>query len=162
MKEGICSICLNNLDKDEADILTMGIYGTPRYICPDCAADLTKATTSRDVKEIEEAMDKIGQKLAYCGIDDERTRDTIEEIFNDAKARALEIKNGTYDFSLDDEPKEDVLEEIPEDMQESEEDKLLDKKESEKLKKFEDIINWITIGLGAAAAIFFVVYFLIL
>ena len=162
MRDGKCAVCLAALDMDEAEILTISGFGAPRYLCPDCSNDFNVATTSHDFKAVEEAMAKVGDKLAKGGIEDGQTLDTVTEIFNGAAARAAEIKNGTYDFSLDEEEDEEGLDTIPEDLLETEEDRLLDEKEREQLRKFDTVMNWIILALGAAACVFLVLYFLIL
>ncbi len=155
-----CSICLSTVDSENAEILTMGGYGYPRYLCEECAGDLTLATTSPDCKEIEEVMDRIGNKLWGMHVDDEVTIKTVSEIFESAMERAIEIKNGTYDFSKDEAEPEDVIEDIPEDMKETEEDRLLDEKEAQSLEKFNKILNWVTLGVAALAVAFIVFKFL--
>ena len=92
-------------------------------------------------------------------IDDERTVEAVYEIFEEAKSRAVEIKEGTYDFSLDEEEDPEILNEIPEELLESEEDRLLDEKEAEISKKWDAIINWLILAMGAFASIYIVYYF---
>ena len=66
----------------------------------------------------------------------------------DASERAKAIKDGSYDFALDEQADEDEMDEIPEDMLESEEDVEKDKQDEEKLKKFDKVYNIILIVLG--------------
>ena len=157
-----CAICLSNVDSESADILTMGAYGTPRFICKECADDLTVTTASHDFKEIEAAMDRLSAKLSRSNVDDPRTIETITEIFDDSAKRAAAIKNGTYDFSMDGVAENDnILEDIPEELLETEEDRLLDEKEAKSMKKFDSIMNWVSMGAVIAAIAFAIFYFLI-
>ena len=55
---------------------------------------------------------------------------------------------------------EDVMEEIPEELQETEEDKALDAEEAKKQEKFDKIMNWLTIGALAITAIVLIVRFI--
>ena len=63
-----------------------------------------------------------------------------------AAARANLIREGSYDFALD-EREEETLEEIPEELLESEEDKALDEAEEEKLKKIDKVLSWVWAAL---------------
>jgi hypothetical protein len=157
-----CAICLSNVDSESADILTMGAYGTPRFICTECADDLSVATDSHDFKKIEEAMDRLSAKLSRSNVDDHRTIEALTEIFDDSAKRAAAIKNGTYDFSMDGVAENDnILEDIPEELLETEEDRLLDEKEAKSMKKFDSIMNWVSMGAVIAAIAFAIFYFLI-
>ena len=78
----------------------------------------------------------------------------------DAAGAALQlqdqkIKEGTYDFALDD--VEDGFDEIPEELQETEEDRILDEKEKAANEKFDKLMNklWIVVGAVAAVAIIY-------
>ena len=70
--------------------------------------------------------------------------------------RAQKIKQGNYDFSLDeiaDADSEDGFDDIPEELRETEEDRLQDEKDAELLKKIDKVLNWLWIGVGAFAVI---------
>ena len=77
--------------------------------------------------------------------------DNVEVIFGDAMKRAKLIKSGEYDFSLDEQQQDDGLDEIPEELAESEEDKEKDKIDEEKGKKLDKIFNVIIIAVAAIA-----------
>ncbi len=146
-----CCMCDRNIERDDAPILSMGAAGNPRYLCDDCAALLDTATMGRDFDEIKSAVEQIGNIMADNDPDGV-TYSVVSEMMIDASERAKEIKEGTYDFSLD-EVEGECLEEIPEDMQESEEDIEKDKEDEEKLKKFDKFYNGVLIGLGIGTAI---------
>ena len=150
-----CSICRKEVDPENANILTVIGFGTPRYLCDECDEDFDIATRSRDVDAIRFAMDSISRKLAETDTDDAHLIETVHEILDDACERAEMIESGVYDFSSDEELEAD--EEIPEELMESEEDKELDKIEAEKNKKYDKITNIVSlVVLGAALA--FVIY----
>ena len=157
----ICSVCGRFIEREDAPILAMGAYGNPRYLCDACSEDLDTVITSTEYDAIAAAMDRLGERLTSSE-PDELTVSEVNSILSSAADRAKAIKDGTYDFSKDEEQPEDpdVLEEIPEDMQESEEDKALDAAEEEKYKKYEKIFNVVAIILLSAAAAFAIYRFL--
>ncbi len=152
-----CSICNKELQTDTAAVLTIGGYGTPRYLCSECEGEFDVATSGTDPEKIGEAMQKIGDKMANNELVGKLVFDTVSEIFATAKDRAEKIKNGTYDFSLDDAQIEDDSEDIPEELLESEEDKALDEKEEKRNKKIDKILNWV-IGAVFTATLAFIIY----
>ncbi len=153
-----CSICLQRITNEEAPVITMGGYGTPRLICDECAADIDLLTTSHDYDEIVAAMDRIATKMSRANIDDKATLTTVTELLRTSAERATAIKEGTYDFSLDEIEEEDY--EIPEDMKESEEDRALDEKERERTAKFDKVMNWVWLAV-LVAVIGFVIWRLV-
>ena len=151
-----CSICNAKIDTEDAPILTMGAYGTPRYLCEECAADLDTATLSRDTDEISAAMERIGNKMADSD-PDKQTYTTVTALMTSARDRAKKINAGEYDFSLDEvSDSEDEFDEIPEELAESEEDKAKDVADEEKQKKFDEFYNYVLIGVGIGTALFII------
>ncbi len=170
--EKLCSICKKTVDSETAPVLTVGGYGNAKYICEDCAALLDTATTAREFDAVKSAMDSIGEKMAKNNIEDELVIATVGELFIEAKRRAKAIKDGTYDFSLDEAPvaaeqgsdeEETPVEEfdIPEELRETDEDKELDAADEKKSAFFDKIFNWISLALivGGVAAIVYLVFF---
>lgn len=143
-----CCICLTPVT-DDSPILTMGAYGTPKCLCDDCAAHIENMTRGTDYDSIVESMDAITAKMSKSNVDDKVTVTTVTEMLVDSAKRAQAIRNGTYDFSLDAD-EEDY--EIPEDMRETEEDRVLDEAERKSNEKFDRIMNWV----WAAVLILFV------
>lgn len=140
----------------------MGGFGNPKYLCEECAQDIDTAIGAREPEKIEEAMSRISKKLASTGAENELVVETVKEIFTEAGERARKIREGSFDFSAEDTAdSEETDYEIPEDMLESEEDKVLDALDAEKAKKLDKIFNWITVGIIAATAIFVLVYMLL-
>ncbi len=151
-----CSICNAKIDTEDAPILTMGAYGTPRYLCEKCAADLDTATLSRDTDEISAAMERIGNKMADSD-PDKQTYTTVTALMTSARDRAKKINAGEYDFSLDEvSDSEDEFDEIPEELAESEEDKAKDVADEEKQKQFDKFYNYVLIGVGIGMALFII------
>ena len=94
-----CTICKAAVDPENAAILSVGGFGTPRYMCPECEADFEEMTLSRDVEAINLAISRIGKKLSDAGNDDKVTLQTVEEVMKSSAERKEKIKEGTYDFS---------------------------------------------------------------
>ena len=127
---------------EDAPILAMSGYGTPRYVCDGCDADLTDATGAREIYDIKSAMDRISKKMTKNNLDDKVVLKTVDERMTAARERAERIRAGEYDFSEEDAAKEaDEAEEIPEELRETEEDRELDRREAEQNKKLEKITN---------------------
>lgn len=150
-----CSTCLTRITSDDAPVLIMGAYGTPKLLCDDCAALVETITLGRDYDEITAAMQTLTDKMSSANIDDRFTVNTVTKILADSAVRAQKIKDGTYDFALD-EQEEESFEEIPEELQETEEDRLLDEKEAEANAKFDKFMNKLWIGIAIAAAGFII------
>ena len=151
-----CSICNAKIDTEGAAILTMGAYGNPRYLCEECAKDLDTATLSRETDEIAEAMERIGSKMADSD-PDKQTYNTVTALMANALDRAKKIKDGEYDFSLDEvSESEDEMDELPEELAESEEDKEKDLADAEKQKQFDKFYNYVLIGVGIGMAAFII------
>ena len=146
----ICSICLSQIIEVDPPILTMGAYGTPKCLCESCAEQIETATAGKEYDAIVEAMDSITAKLSKMNVDDKIVVDTVTGLFSEAAARAQKIKEGAWDFSLDEaEPSDEGFDEIPEELQETEEDRLLDEKDAVSMKKFDKVMNWVWAGVLA-------------
>ena len=150
-----CCTCLKKIENENAPVLAMGAYGTPRLLCDDCAALIDTVTLGRDYDEITAAMQNLTDVITKSNVDDRLAVSTVTEILEQSAKRAQQIKEGTYDFSLD-EVEEEGFDEIPEELQETEEDRLLDQKEAESNAKFDKFMNWLWIGVGALAGAFII------
>lgn len=150
MANNVCSICNKHLENEDAPILVMGAYGTPRLLCDGCAEDLEKATSSREYDEIASSMESVGKKLVDSD-PDELTLKTVNDLLSSAAQRAKSIKDGTYDFSLDEKMTDGFeLDDIPEELKESEEDVTITEAQEARDKKIDKIFNWISIVLFSA------------
>ena len=71
----------------------------------------------------------------------------------------LQIEDGSYDFTLDEQTEEEF--ELSEDMLETEEDRELDRIEEEREKRFDKILNWawLFIGIGFVAYLVWFFFF---
>ena len=152
MQNKRCSICLAAVEREDAPVISMGL-GNPRLLCDDCAGDFDVATTSDDTDEIAAAMDRIGAKLAATN-PDRGTYRAVNNILSSAAERAKAIKEGTYDFSIDSEKEHEGMEEIPEELKETEEDRKLDARDEEKQKQFDRFFNYVSIGAIGAVLVF--------
>ncbi|MBQ8689928.1 MAG: hypothetical protein IJ515_06165 [Clostridia bacterium] len=155
-----CSLCKRIVDSETAEILAMGGFGDPKYICDECAADIETATTSHEFEEIKSAMSRISDKMANNDIINRTTLSAIEEIFTDAKERAQRIKDGTYDFSEDEASVPEESLEVPEELRESDEDRALDEKENKPHKTLNLIIDIVAAAVLVASITFFVLWIL--
>ena len=59
-----CCLCSKIIESETADILTMGGYGIPRYLCEECAGDLNTVTRGATSADIHAAMDRLGKKMS--------------------------------------------------------------------------------------------------
>ena len=151
-----CVICNREFSSEEPKILAMGAYGNPKYMCDECGEDFDIATLDPNVEKIVEAMDRIGKKMANSN-PDKFTFDTVNEVMASAGARAKLIKEGNYNFARDESKGDGYdFDEIPEELQETEEDRALDAEEEEKMKTYDKIYNWILTGAIIAFAGFLV------
>ena len=152
-----CAICARNIERDDAAVLVMGPYGNPRLLCDSCEADIVTATTSRDYDEIVAAIERITKRVSESPIIDQQSYETVCSILESAGSRAVAIRDGSYDFSLDDsEPAEEGLDEIPEELRETAEDAELDRRDEEEMEKVNKIMNYVTIGAFAAVGLFLI------
>lgn len=151
-----CCTCLVEIENDDAPVLAMGAYGTPKLLCPECASLVDTLTTGTDYDKIASAMNEITERMSRSNVDDRVTIETMTELLKSSAERAQKIKQGNYDFSLDeiaDADSEDGFDDIPEELRETEEDRLQDEKDAELLKKIDKVLNWLWIGVGAFAVI---------
>ena len=151
-----CAICNSAVTRDDAPILTMGAYGTPRCLCDECDKSLAVATEGREYGEVVAAIEKIGERLSASDVTDMQSIATVKELLDSARERAELIKSGEYDFAADADDNEDAYE-IPDELLETEEDRELDRADEERNRKFDKIFNLIAgVVIGAAAA--FLIY----
>lgn len=157
-----CSICGKITEKEDAPVLSISGYGTPRYLCDECAAEMDAAIGSKDPEEIETAIKVLGDKMNDTA--DDHAAAVMSGFIGLACDRLVKIKEGTYDFALDEKIAElqesSEFEEIPEELQETEEDRELDRQEEEKQKKFDKIMNWVSIIAIGLTAIYLLIMFL--
>ena len=153
-----CSLCLSGVNSEEADILTMGGYGTPKYLCPECAKKIDNVLSGRDYDSIVLSLDELNASVIKNNIDNGAVLATITKILSDGAERANKIKEGTLDFDkeLEEETEEEF--EITEELMESEEDKLLDEKEAVVQKKLDKITSVLS-GIILVAAIAYLIWY---
>ncbi len=151
-----CSICGKNVNEEAAPILAMGGFGNPKYLCDECAEDIDLITSDNDPEVIEASMSKLTGKLSSSSVEDRLVVETVTAIFSEAGERAKKIKEGTYDFSKDEAQEE--IDDIPEQLLETEEDRALDEEEEKQRKKPDGIMNWISLAavvIAVGLAVFF-------
>ena len=136
-----CTVCDREITAEEPKLLSISAFGNPKYLCDECASDIEEITLGREFEKIGEAMERLGKKMADSSPDNS-TFSTVNEIMEESAERAKLIREGKYDFSLDDEPEDEGgFDEIPEELQETEEDRELDRQDEENLKKFNKVYN---------------------
>ena len=150
-----CCICDSAITREDAPVLTIGGFGNPKWLCDSCEQLLDTVTLSREYSEISAGLDELGRRMGESGPDN-LTFNTVNGIVEAAAERAKQIECGTYDFSLDEQSAEGGLEEIPEELAESEEDRELDRRDEEKNKKFDKFYNAMLIGSCIAVGAFIV------
>lgn len=155
-----CSLCFSAVEGEDIPVLTIGAYGTPRYLCPECERLVETASFGRNYKEIVQALDAISASLTEKNVEDRTTLDTVIPMLEEGAKRAQKIKDGEWDFSLDEEAKNDTYE-IPEELLESEEDRLLDEKEEKRNEKFDRIMSWVYFALLLGTLAFLLWYFVL-
>ncbi len=153
-----CALCRKEFEKDEPAVLTMTALGNPKYLCEDCERDLDEATLSHEPKAISEAIERIGAKLVRENNSDKLVLDTVDNIISGARERAELIESGDYDFESD--AAEEELDDVPDELKESEEDRARDEAEAETAKKVDKVVNIICIA-AVIAAVGYLVYRLI-
>ena len=147
-----CVICDKAIEREDAPILAMSGYGNPKLLCDECAEDIEIVTSERDCEKIAEAMARLSEKMANFD-PDSMTYAIVSGIMANAAERAKAIKDGTYDFALDEE-EEESFDEIPEELLETEEDRELDARDEERQRKFDSVFNWVSFILITAAVLF--------
>ena len=152
----ICCTCLARIENEDAPVLTMGAYGNPKFLCDDCATLVETMTYGKEYDTVVAAMESLTQRMSTSNVDDRVTVATVTEMLSECAERAQKIKEGAYDFSLDEEKESEGMDEIPEELRETEEDRLLDEKEALANAKFDKFMNWAWIGVGVAAVGFII------
>ena len=150
MKNKNCTVCLSEINEELPDILAVGGYGVPRYLCPNCAEKMNIAAESRDPSAIEMAMDELSTSLMRNNPDDRVAVSTMRELFDGYAQRAAKIKSGEWDFEREAaelENAEDEPTELPPELLESDEDRLLDEREAAASAKFDKVMNWVWAAL---------------
>ena len=155
-----CSICKLPIEKEDAAIIAMGAYGTPKCICEKCENAIELATRSHDAKEAENAIRELGEALTRGNTGDTQIIETVNSIIEEAAERAESIMAGSYDFSKDDEKNEPEFV-IDEDMLESEEDRALDEKEAKTNKIVDTITAWVSGIAFVATIVYFIIKFVL-
>ena len=151
-----CTICHKEITAEDAPILVMGAYGIPKVLCDECSRDLDTVTGGKEYDGISEAMNRLGERMSESS-PDAQTLCVVNSILEDAAERAKQIRDGSYDFSLDEEEGENdanAFDEIPEELAETEEDREKDRIDEERNKKFDKYFNWVTIGALIGVALF--------
>ena len=153
-----CCICKKAIDAENAAILAMGAYGSPKCVCEECEKNIEAATRSKDADAAADAIRKLGEALTVGNTGDPQIIETVNTILTEAAERAEAIKNGSYDFSNDEDAEPEF--ELSEDMMETEEDRALDEKEAKNNKIIDTVTGWICGGVLVAAVIFFIITFI--
>ncbi len=158
--EKVCSVCHANTVSEDAPILSMGRYGNPRLLCQSCEELIEISTKSHDAEKAELAMKRLGELVGNNSADDDAVTEAVAEIFASAHRRAEKIKDGTYDFALDEAEDDDGFDEIPEELLETEEDRAQTEKEEKSIAKFNKVMDFVTAGVLALALVLIIIWLL--
>lgn len=150
-----CSICMREIDAENAPIIAMGGFGHPRCICDGCAEKLDVMNTSLDTEAIRAAMREIADTMANNTDDDMVAHNAVKVILMEAGARVEKIENGTYT----EEEEDDGMLDVPEELRETVEDRALDLQDEMRSEKLDGILNRICLGVFGLAIVALVVYF---
>lgn len=165
-----CCLCNNKIGDENAPILTLGNSGWPRYICENCENTISTASLATEYEEIEEACRNLGDGMIAMHVEDAAVIEAVNDIIKTSMERANQIKDGTYDFSLDEVAEEAEESEegeggakaefdIPEELRETEEDRALDEKEARSNKILDTVTSWLAGLILLGAVIFFLIRF---
>ena len=155
----LCCICHHPLNSEDAPVIAMGGYGNPKCACESCEALIDTATTSRDPEKISEACKSLGEALTAGNTGDEQIIDTVNDIIRSASERGAAIKEGTYDFALDEADAEDEFD-ITDDLKESEEDRKKDERDEKVAKIIDTALSWACGAIFVAAITLFIIKFI--
>ena len=157
-----CSICKNPINEQNAPIIAMGGLGNPRCICEECAAKLEVMSSSMDATEIKSAVSEVAELMSNNDSEDPIAHNAVKALLVEATVRAKSIEEGTFDELFEENnSSSEELDEIPEELLETEEDRLLDKQDEIKNQKLDKIFNWIALGIFAAAVVGMVLFFVL-
>lgn len=146
-----CSVCTRDIESDEPAILVMGAYASPRYLCSECEEDFDLLTTAADAELVGKTVEKIYKKLVDSNCTDEIVLEAVDEI---KSSTAQRISGETCEQS------EEELVEIPEELRESEEDIAEAKREEERAKIFDKVMN-IVLAVALTGFAIFLIWYLI-
>lgn len=165
MSEKKCAICLEYMTEEDPTVIGMSGYSTPVCACESCVEKLDRALKSTDYDEIVSNMDSVYEVMKKKNNDHPLVVDIVSEMLNRAAKRASAIKEGTYDFSLDEEENAEGegFDEVPEELLETEEDKELDqmeKEQNEKVDKVMNIVSYVAFGACVLGILYFLFFIL--
>lgn len=156
----LCCICQYPIENDDAPVIAMSGYGNPKCACENCEALIDTAMTSREPEEISDACKSLGEALTSGNTGDEQVIEAVNDIIRTASERCAAIKDGTYDFALDDAADEDEFE-ITEELEESEEDREKDARDERIVKIIDTVTSWAAGIILTAAVVFFIIKFIL-
>ena len=158
-----CVICKRPIESEDPAVLSLGALGTPKHICTHCEDTIDKMLSLTDYNEIMSECKTLGEALTRGDTGDESVIKSVNELITKAADRAASIKEGSYDFSEDEEESgdaEESFDEIPEELRETAEDKALDEKEAHFTAIFNTVTTWIS-GIILVGAVGFFIYTLL-
>lgn len=143
-----CAVCQSAFESEDPDVLFFTEAGSARYICPHCKELYETATLSREPDAIDTALSDIYKHTDR--LTDVSTLEFLAASLGDAKERLSSIREGSYDFSLDDDG-EEIVEEIPEEYRPDEAEEKAAEEKRKKLTPFDYAIDILWIAAGVAA-----------
>ena len=155
MNKKLCCICQHPINNEDAPVIAMSGYGNPKCACESCEALIETAMKSHDPDEISAACKSLGEALTDGNTGDEQIIESVNNIIYSANGRCTAIKDGTYDFTLDDDVAEDEFD-ITDDLEETEEDRKKDERDQKFNKILDTVSAWVLGALFVVALAFFI------
>lgn len=154
-----CSVCQQQFESEAPDVLTFTKKGAAKLICPHCKEIYETASFSRDPDEAATAIKELREITAQNH--DAIVLDLFAETFPEMEARVTAIRDGSYDFSLDELSDEDdgIPEEYKQDPEEAAEEARL-AEEAKRITPIDRIITalWIVVGIVATISLGLTIY----
>ena len=76
-----CCICKKAIDAENAAILAMGAYGSPKCVCEECEKNIEAATRSKDADVAAEAIRNLGEALTVGNTGDPQCNSSNQWVF---------------------------------------------------------------------------------
>lgn len=154
-----CSVCQQHFESEAPDVLTFTKKGAAKLICPHCKEIYETASFARDPAEAEAAIKELRSITAQNH--DATVLDLLAEAFPEMESRVAAIRDGSYDFSLDE--FSDVDDAIPEEYKQDPEEAAEEERLAEEAKRITPIDRvitalWIVVGIVATISLGFTIY----
>lgn len=155
-----CCICNRPIERDDAPVLTYGLYGNARCLCDGCDACLTALTRGREPADIRAAMDELSERRLGMDERDRATQSVLSTLVDGAARRLEAIEAGTFDFTAE-EAEDETYEDVPEELRETEEEQEAERQREEREHATDRVFSYIwaaVMALVLGAMIYFLFF----